>query len=626
MANRLIGQDQDDICDLFLENFIKPLQQNSTLCQQHWIIFSLLFDINSNLKNFTRIFQKKDKSEISENDLNFDMETIDFLFNTIIKRIDLFASNKSTNIHNLDDESLSPTGIIVNFLQNFSNTKTPSIGKLEMIRTYFLIFVFPVFYEGEQFDTIFLTFIQSILFFTDDFKEIFENNVKLYPRFIYYMLKVLQFNTAHYIYTMIGLNHQHSCKMHIIALFYQYLYQLTNQISNKVMSNQIVLDSEAFIDYAFSDFLYPDLEYLSIRYNKFSYVQTPSFLSLELKKKLIENDRKYLIDVYKGEKIVFETKDYKILLHELNLFTDSQFKMEHEFSPYYFFVLSKTIFDPNECFFEIVNGFSWFCSKKIEKTIYYSIGVFVGLALVNSQKLPICLPNALLKKLCFIEPNFDDFSQLYPDVALSLSILNDMVINDEDISSIGLTFCINQENSVYIELVENGNCIGVNNDNFHEYLKLYINFYLNDIIFDKLNEFRKGFKKAIQSDVLKFLKWEDIGQIINGDLYIDWQEFENNTQYVGYKSTDIVVQTFWSCFFDLPENYKKKFLIFVNGKIQRHPRIKIFLIDQNGKLPYSQVCFSTFYLPKWIGEDIQKMKLMISYCINYYNNYDSIVS
>nr|XP_024000022.1 E3 ISG15--protein ligase Herc6-like [Salvelinus alpinus] len=79
-------------------------------------------------------------------------------------------------------------------------------------------------------------------------------------------------------------------------------------------------------------------------------------------------------------------------------------------------------------------------------------------------------------------------------------------------------------------------------------------------------EFRRGFFKVCDRDVVEFFQPEELRGVMVGKEDYDWDTFKQNTVYDGeYHARHPNIVTFWEAFEELTDDQKKAFLLFLTG-------------------------------------------------------------
>lgn len=204
----------------------------------------------------------------------------------------------------------------------------------------------------------------------------------------------------------------------------------------------------------------------------------------------------------------------------------------------FFQLIIKELFDPEFSMFIRYDSqqLYWFNPDTLESNVNFElVGMILGLAIYNSIILDVHLPMATYKKILGMPTGIKDLEEFNPGLAKGLKDLLDFEGNVEEV------FCRN----FYIEtevfgqmkkhqLIENGENIPVTNENREEFVRLYVNWWLNDGIETIFNEFKNGFLKICAGDVIKWFKPQELELLICGNPVLDFKELESVTKYEGY--------------------------------------------------------------------------------------------
>jgi ubiquitin-protein ligase E3 A len=254
-------------------------------------------------------------------------------------------------------------------------------------------------------------------------------------------------------------------------------------------------------------------------------------------------------------------------------------------------------------------------------------GAIVGLAIHNSIVLPVRFPLVLYKKLQRPERplTLTDLAEVDAQAAASLREIEEMVLQREDVSDIGLTFSMTVERGgrlVTVDFIPDGATIDVTLENAQEYIHEYINFVLFTAVSPLFEAFAKGFKLPIRAELYKVLDPTEFDLLLSGDPVLDWSLLPSVTSYrSGYSAESQAVVWFWEIFWKMSEAEKKQFLRFVTGTdcapyggVGR----MTLTIDRSSncwQLPVSHTCFNCLSLPDYLAKEVmeEKLRLAIQY-------------
>jgi len=275
----------------------------------------------------------------------------------------------------------------------------------------------------------------------------------------------------------------------------------------------------------------------------------------------------------------------------------------------FFQLIVRKIFDPEFGMFKYNENTRcyWFNQDSTDVIEFELIGIILGLALYNNIILDVHFPLVIFKKLLEQSVKFEDIETIDPTIYNSLVSVRD---THDDVSDWCLYFSVSYESNFgenkTVELRKNGENILVDNQNKKEYIQLYQDYILNSSISKQWNPFFKGFRMVCDSDILKFVRPEELESLICGVEDLDFSELQNVANYDGgYSEEDTTIKNFWRVLNELSNENKKKFLSFTTGS-DRVPhgglRKLAFTITKTGdsdRLPSAHTCFNTLILPAY---------------------------
>ncbi|XP_052029777.1 probable E3 ubiquitin-protein ligase HERC6 isoform X2 [Apodemus sylvaticus] len=263
----------------------------------------------------------------------------------------------------------------------------------------------------------------------------------------------------------------------------------------------------------------------------------------------------------------------------------------------------------------------WFpATPKFEKSSYFLFGILCGLSLRNLKVINLPFPLALYKKLLDQKPSLEDLKELSPLLGRNLQeVLN---CGADDIEELHMYFSIywDQED---VHLITDGNSVPVNENNKRDYVYKCVDHIFNISIKTIYEEFRRGFYKVCNWDIIRQFQPEELMEAIIGNASCDWKQFENNSKYEnGYEKSHPTILLFWKAFHELTLDEKKKFLLFLTGSDRLHVKglqsegivfrcPEAFSENDN---PRSLTCHSILDLPKY--STMRRMKEALQVAIN----------
>ena len=312
----------------------------------------------------------------------------------------------------------------------------------------------------------------------------------------------------------------------------------------------------------------------------------------------------------------------------------------------WFMLLTKKFFDKNSILFETVSEsrYTWFIiyppgassAKNIKLLhLYFLFGVVVGLAIFNGVILDLKFPRLFYKKMCNEQIGFADYLELYPETGRNLQRLLDYD-NEDFVDVFSLTFetviknkditnDLNANQTCSIELCNGGSKRVVTLKNKHEYVHLWINYYLNTNVNEQFSQFMKGFNKVFDGcNSIKLFNSEELERLLCGDIQskeYDFVMLRSVTKYKdGYTDKTPVIEWFWDIISHWGIKLQSKLLQFVTGS-DRIPatgintlsfRISRLSEGDDTLLPVAHTCFNELSLPEYSDKKILQSKLIFA--------------
>ncbi|XP_057187765.1 probable E3 ubiquitin-protein ligase HERC4 [Triplophysa rosa] len=282
----------------------------------------------------------------------------------------------------------------------------------------------------------------------------------------------------------------------------------------------------------------------------------------------------------------------------------------------FFSLLSQSLLTWEKKLLEVCeNSLVWFNSEHTSKEDFYNLGVVCGMALFNHCYMNIEFPLALFKKLLDQSVTLSDLEEISPVEARGLK---DLLEEDEEVVEVlFLDFTIKGQ-----ELIPNGAQIPVTIINRQKYVDLYVDFIFNKSVKNQFEPFSAGFSEGCPVKAWKMFHPEELREVFSGSPEYEWEDLQKRATYQHCSPSDELIKNFWTVFFELSEENKKKFLIFMYGT-GRVPLSKVTLKivqlnspDSDDRFPEAYTCFGILYLPKYSDIDTLRNKLIhaISFC------------
>ncbi|GFG40937.1 hypothetical protein Cfor_04032 [Coptotermes formosanus] len=288
----------------------------------------------------------------------------------------------------------------------------------------------------------------------------------------------------------------------------------------------------------------------------------------------------------------------------------------------FFLLLLREILDPKYGMFRQYEETRtiWFSEDSYEEEVmYYLIGVLCGLAIYNFTIIDLPFPLALYKKLLKEPVSLQDLKGLSPTLAKSLQDVLDY--NEADLEEVfALNFEVTREvfGEVRVQpLKAGGENIPVTQENKKEFVELYVDLVLNKSVETHFKAFSTGFHKVCGGRVLELFHSHELMAVVVGNENYDWEVLQRNAEYKnGYTENDETIQMFWEVFHELPEEEKRKFLLFLTGSVripvQGMKEMKIYIQPSfdDRYLPVAHTCFKLLDLPQYSTKEKLRYKLM----------------
>ncbi|XP_038854961.1 probable E3 ubiquitin-protein ligase HERC3 [Salvelinus namaycush] len=260
---------------------------------------------------------------------------------------------------------------------------------------------------------------------------------------------------------------------------------------------------------------------------------------------------------------------------------------------------------------------AWFpAMPRVEEKRYFLFGVLCGMALYNNNMVHLPFPMAFFKKLVNIKPSLEDLREFSPIEAGGLQNILDCP--DDDVENMDRTFSV-MWGDVAVELDPKETGKLVTSANKKEFVDTYVNYIFNQSVEVVFEEFRKGFFKVCDIDVVEFFQPEELRGVMVGKENFDWETLKQNTVYEGeYHAGHPNIVTFWEVFEELTEDQKKAFLLFLTG-FDRVPilgmnqirmRVQTLLNSSQQHFPEALTCHSLLQLPIYPSKETLQRRLI----------------
>ncbi|XP_038837322.1 probable E3 ubiquitin-protein ligase HERC6 [Salvelinus namaycush] len=260
----------------------------------------------------------------------------------------------------------------------------------------------------------------------------------------------------------------------------------------------------------------------------------------------------------------------------------------------------------------------WFPAKpRVEEKSYFLFGVLCGMALYNHNIVHLPFPLALFKKMVGVKPSLEDLREFDPVVGGSLRYLLEDYTDDDVEENLDMTFTVIWDDlKVELDPKETGK--SVTSFNKKQFVDAYVNLAFNQSAEKVFEEFRRGFFKVCDRDVVELFQPEELRGVMVGKEDYDWDMFKQNTVYDGeYHARHPNIVTFWEAFEELTDDQKKAFLLFLTG-CDRAPilgmdkiQMKVAVLQNSTELhfPESLTCHFLLLLPIYPSKEMLLARL-----------------
>ncbi len=294
----------------------------------------------------------------------------------------------------------------------------------------------------------------------------------------------------------------------------------------------------------------------------------------------------------------------------------------------------------------------WFCASDPRNTQiqghYRAAGAAFGLAVYNGVLVDARFPRTLYEQLIssskLPSQGIDQLEKGFPSLARGLRRLLDL--DDASIRALELTFEASAPAAPAgemrsFELVEGGADKPVTRANCKDYIAAYADWFLRLSVSGPMKAFKKGFFSTAwpphTKNVSAMFTAKELEALLCGSSAFDFDALEASTRYEGFNTAQVavegdrkvltsthssarrppVVDWFWRCFRELPQNSKRRVLKFITGSDRAPLRglAELNLRIQSGgtntsNLPSAHTCFNTLILPEYGSFETLREKLI----------------
>lgn len=232
------------------------------------------------------------------------------------------------------------------------------------------------------------------------------------------------------------------------------------------------------------------------------------------------------------------------------------------------------------------------------------------------------LPRVVYKKLMDEPVNLEDIEEFDPQLFTTLRNIS----RSEQVGEMELTFSVTYDNfgmEETADLVPDGRNRRVTNEDKLEFVRLYVDWFLNKSVEQQFDPFYRGFYKVISKESIRvglnyqLFDSDEIIKLIKGVERLDFRALQRSTRYVGIDPADQNVQWFWEIVHEFSQEQKKEFLLFATGS-DRSPLRGLetlnFTITATGlddnRIPSAHTCFNDVILPRYSSKAVMRQKLL----------------
>ena len=197
------------------------------------------------------------------------------------------------------------------------------------------------------------------------------------------------------------------------------------------------------------------------------------------------------------------------------------------------------------------------------------------------------------------------------------------LLDCEDASSAMLNFETTRTTmfgeTITTELKTNGSTIDVTNDNREEYVELYLQHTLIDLVRPSYEAFKRGFYKVCECEVLEWFNANEVELLICGSPTLDFDSLKEGARYDGYEASTQIIIDFWDVVQnELSSEQQRKLLAFATGSARapinglKELHMTITKAVESEQLPTSHTCFNQLILPEYPNKNVLREKILVA--------------
>ena len=252
------------------------------------------------------------------------------------------------------------------------------------------------------------------------------------------------------------------------------------------------------------------------------------------------------------------------------------------------------------------------------------IGRVIGKAIYDGRLLDAYFTRSFYKHILGRKVDYRDLEAVDPEYYNSIQ----WMLNNDITDVLDLTFAVEEDvfgETRTIELKPGGSSIPVTESNKHEYVRLVTEQSLTNSIRSQIDAFLAGFHEIIPPSLIKLFSERELELLISGLPDIDVDEWKNNTDLRGYKSSDPMIQWWWRAVRSFDQTEKAKLLQFITGTskvplegfahlqgVNGTQRFNIHRAYGEDRLPAAHTCFNQLDLPAYESYEKLRSQLLLA--------------
>lgn len=297
----------------------------------------------------------------------------------------------------------------------------------------------------------------------------------------------------------------------------------------------------------------------------------------------------------------------------------------------WFQVLSREMFNPDYALFQpCAADCTTYQPNKMSSVndmhlaFFKFIGRIIGKAIYDGRLLDAYFTRSFYKHILGRKVDYRDLEAVDPEYYNSI----EWMLNNDITDVLDLTFAVEEDvfgETRIIELKPGGSSIPVTESNKHEYVRLVTEQNLTNSIRSQIDAFLAGFHEIIPPSLIKLFSERELELLISGLPDIDVDEWKNNTDLRGYKSSDPMIQWWWRAVRSFDQTEKAKLLQFITGTskvplegfahlqgVNGTQRFNIHRAYGEDRLPAAHTCFNQLDLPAYESYEKLRSQLLLA--------------